>query len=456
MLSTNASSKKRKIRRLYTLLRFGSMSNQSRSVSPETANLKKMQFSTNLVDDHLGERTVDACAQNHSYRTTRVAGKRERPAGRILILVTTLTFGGAETQVVRLATELKSRRWVVAVACLVAPVAYVQQLKEDGIDVYSLDMPRGVPDIRAVFRLRSLVRRLQPDILHCHMFHANILGRISRLFCRIPTVICTAHNLRETSEKGGATWHKELLYRITDCLADKTTIICQAAFDRYIRVGAVPIKKLKVIPNGIDTEKFCPSKEHRHVVRMSMGLQSTFVWLAVGRLVRQKDYSNLFRALEQLHRDDYILLIAGNGPLENELKAECAERRLSERVRFLGANEDIIDLYNAADAFVMSSVFEGLSAALLEACVMGLPAVVTKVGGNSEIVADGITGYLVPPRDSEQLAAVMSKLMEESPERHQVLSSAARRFCSDNYRFESIANKWVDLYMQHLPSTNLR
>jgi glycosyltransferase involved in cell wall biosynthesis len=378
----------------------------------------------------------------------------DRIAGRVVILVTTLTFGGAETQVVRLATELKARGWAVAVVCLVAPVAYVQQLNKGGIEVHSLDMSRGVPDIRAVFRLRSLIRRLQPDILHCHMFHANILGRIVRLFIQIPAVICTAHNLRETSERGGPTWHKELLYRVTDCLADKTTIICKAAFDRYVRVGAVPEKKLQMIPNGIDTDMFSPSEGRRRAARMSLGLEGTFVWLAVGRLVKQKDYPNLFRALQQLQRDDYMLLIAGNGPLERELKAECMWLGVDGRVRFLGTSEDIVDLYNAADGFVMSSEFEGLSAALLEASAMGLSSVVTNVGGNSEVVADNVTGYLVQPGNSGQLAVAMKALMDASPERRQVLSSAARRSCCQNYRFESIADRWVDLYTRYLPATS--
>jgi glycosyltransferase involved in cell wall biosynthesis len=392
--------------------------------------------------------------QNQIYQRTRGWNQFDRTSGRVLILVTTLTFGGAETQVVRLATELKARGWAVAVVCLVAPVAYVQQLNKRGIDVHSLDMPRGVPDFRAVFRLRSLIRRLQPEILHCHMFHANILGRIVRLFCQIPTLICTAHNLRETSEKGGPTWHKEALYRMTDCLTDKTTIICKAAFDRYVRVGAVPVKKLQMIPNGIDTEIFSPSDERRRAARRLLGIEATFVWLAVGRLVKQKDYPNLFRALQQLHRDDYILLIAGNGPLEGELRAECTQRGLDGRVRFVGTSEDIVDLYNAADAFVMSSEFEGLSAALLEASAMGLPSVVTNVGGNSEVVADKVTGYLVQPGNPDQLSVAMKTLMDASPERRQVLSSAARRSCCENYRFESIADRWVALYMHYLPATS--
>jgi glycosyltransferase involved in cell wall biosynthesis len=372
------------------------------------------------------------------------------------MLVTTLSFGGAETQVVRLAKELKARGCAVAVACLVAPTAYVGQLEESEIDVYSLNLARGVPDLRAVCGLRSLIQAFQPDVVHCHMFHASMLGRFTRLFTRVPVLLSTVHSMREESDKGGSTWHKELLYRMTDCLADATTIICQAAFDRYVRVRAVPAKKLQMIPNGVDTGMFSPSEERRHASRRSMGLEFAFVWLAVGRLVKAKDYPNLFRALERLHRDDYILVIAGNGPLEAELKAECAQRGLNGRVRFAGAREDILNFYDAADAFVMSSEFEGLSAALLEASAMGLPAVATNVGGNPEIIADGVTGYLVPPGNSDQLAVAMQTLMDASPERRQLLSRAARQSCCEHYRFASIADQWIDLYMHYLGKTPTR
>ena len=366
--------------------------------------------------------------------------------GRILIVITTLTFGGAETQVVRLATELKLRGWKVRVVCLVKPNAYTSQLEQQDIEVHSLGMKRGVPDFRAVFRLSSQIRDFEPDIVHCHMFHANLLGRVTRLFCRMPALVCTAHNLKETSEQDGPTWHKELLYRITDPLADKTTIICDAAFERYIRVGAVPRRKLQMIPNGVDTDLFSRSEERRKNARNALGIGSQFVWLAVGRLVKQKDYPTLFRALELLGHTKHILLIAGNGPLEPELREECRKRDLEGRVRFCGAREDILDLYSAADAFVMSSEFEGLSAALLEAASTGLPAVVTDVGGNAEVVIDDITGYVVPPGAPAQLARTMQRLMDASPELLQTMGDDAREHCQAQYRIAEIMNKWLDLY----------
>ncbi|MBV9081966.1 MAG: glycosyltransferase [Acidobacteriaceae bacterium] len=371
---------------------------------------------------------------------------QNRNSKRILLLINTLTFGGAETQVVRLAIELKDRGWIVAIACLVAPVAYTGQLEENGIPVYSLNMRKGMADLRAIFRLRSLIRDFAPDIVHSHIYHANILGRVTRLFSRIPVLVCTAHNYRETSERGGPTWHKEVLYRATDFLADITTIISQVAFERYIRVGAAPLKKLLMIPNGVDTHLFSPSDQSREKTRTSLGVEASFVWLTVGRLVKQKDYPTLFRALRLLDRKDYVLLIAGSGPLEAELKEECTRLGLAERVRFCGAREDILDLYRIADAFVMSSEFEGLSAALLEAASVGLPAVVTKVGGNGEIVIHGRTGYLVPPGNPEALAVSMESLINAPLEYRRRLGLAARQYCSEKYSIETIAQKWIELY----------
>lgn len=384
---------------------------------------------------------------------------------RVLILSTGLGVGGAEVQVVRLAAELKARGWEVCAACLVKPgppsdtpvelnaefLGCVQQLEHEHIEFHSLDLKRGVPDFRGVFRLRSLIRSFQPHVVHCHMFHANILGRITRLFCRMPALICTAHSIKEMSALGGPTWHKELFYRVTDSLADQTTIICNAGFDRYLRVGAVPQRKLRMIPNGVDTDVFSRSEQLRKRSRGALRIDSEFTWLAVGRLVKQKDYPTLLRAIELLPNNQLRVLIAGAGCLERELRTECASRGLATQVRFCGQRKDILDLYSAADAFVMSSECEGMPVALLEAASMGLPAVVTNVGGNSDIVVDGITGYVVPDHAPTELAGAMRKVMEATPEQLREMGRAARQHCYEHYRMGTVVDKWLSLYNEYLP-----
>jgi glycosyltransferase involved in cell wall biosynthesis len=372
----------------------------------------------------------------------------EMPADRrsVMLLITTLTFGGAETQVVRLATELKSAGWEVSVVCMLAPSAYTSILDQAGIPIFSLDMPRGVPDPRGLLRLARLIRHLKPDVLHAHMVHANLLGRITRLIARVPVMISTVHNLRETSEKGGPTWHKEALYRITDFLADRTTIIAQSAFERYVRVGAVPRSKLEMIPNGVDTHRFQPTPSLREKTRAELNLGSDFVWLAVGRLVEQKNYPNLLRAVGMLSSTNWQLLVVGGGDLQERLTAQAAELGVSHKVRFVPAREDIVALYSASDAFVMSSAFEGMSAALQEAIAMGLPCVVTDVGANRDLVCDGVSGYVVPPADSSRLAKAMENLMTAPASRRERFAKHARNVAVSQYEFTKVGQKWCNLY----------
>jgi glycosyltransferase involved in cell wall biosynthesis len=333
---------------------------------------------------------------------------------------------------------------------MLAPSAYTSILDQAGIPIFSLDMPRGVPDPRGLLRLARLIRHLKPDVLHAHMVHANLLGRITRLIARVPVMISTVHNLRETSEKGGPTWHKEALYRITDFLADRTTIIAQSAFERYVRVGAVPRSKLEMIPNGVDTHRFQPTPSLREKTRAELNLGSDFVWLAVGRLVEQKNYPNLLRAVGMLSSTNWQLLVVGGGDLQERLTAQAAELGVSHKVRFVPAREDIVALYSASDAFVMSSAFEGMSAALQEAIAMGLPCVVTDVGANRDLVCDGVSGYVVPPADSSRLAKAMENLMTAPASRRERFAKHARNVAVSQYEFTKVGQKWCNLYKRCL------
>ena len=363
-----------------------------------------------------------------------------------MLLITALTFGGAETQAVRLAEELKDRGWEVCVVSLIDPVAYVNRVRERGIEVHSLAMSRGISDLAAISRLRMLIQAFRPTIVHSHMFHANLLARIARIFCKMPRLVCTVHDLHETSERGGPVWHKQILYRATDRLADKTTFICNAAFERCRKAGAVASDKLQLIPNSVDTEKFSTSIAQKRAARDELGLGPEFAWLAVGRMVKQKDYDSLLDALEQLGTSTFTLLIVGGGPLEAKLRARLDQSFFKDKIHFCGQHENSLPFYQAADGFVMPSEFEGLSVALLEAASAGLPAVVTDVGGNSDIVIDGETGYLVPPKNPARLARAMRRLMDAPADVHRSFGEAARRHANESFRYSVIMEKWLKLY----------
>jgi glycosyltransferase involved in cell wall biosynthesis len=287
----------------------------------------------------------------------------------LVFLTTGLAYGGAETQLVRVAIRLKARGWDVRVISLMSPQAYVDKLEAAGIPVFSLDIHRRIPDPRPILQLARLIRESRPHIVHSHMVHANLVARVVRPLAPVPVLICTAHRI----EEGGHL--RELLYRLTDPLCDLTTQVSRAGMERYVRVGAAPVKKIHFIPNGVDIECFKPNLEARLYLRHELGLEGNFVWLAVGRFDIPKDYPNLLKAFTQVTREkgEVRLLIAGDGPLRPAMEELVQELGFREQVRFLGIRQDVPDLMNAADAYVMSSLWEGMPVVLLEASAMRLP-----------------------------------------------------------------------------------
>lgn len=363
---------------------------------------------------------------------------------RILLVTTSLIVGGAENQVYLIARELKKRGHAVHVISLLPAAAYVEELAEVGVEVESLELEAPRSALSALRKFREAVRRWQPDVIHAHMFHAIFLSRLARLGQRRGKLISTMHNLEPESG------FRNLAYRITDPLGSLTTSVAQAGRERYVQASAVPPHRILNIPNGIDLEQFTPRPELREPLRQELGLGNGFVWLAVGRLEEPKDYPNLFEAVRQIGRtgSSSTVLIVGDGTLTDELHAQAADLTASGAVRFLGARSDVSELMSVADAYVMSSCSEGLPLVLLEAAASGLPIVATDVGGNSEVVAHGQTGTLVPARSPQALAEAM-RAMENSP--YEVLrawGAAGAERVREQFEIGQVVTLWERTYAE--------
>jgi glycosyltransferase involved in cell wall biosynthesis len=358
----------------------------------------------------------------------------------ILFLITGLGCGGAETQLLLLTRELVARGWTPKIVSMISGGSLRTAFENLGVGVRSLGMPRGIPDPRGLVQLARILRQERPAILHTHMVHSNLLGRVTTMFAGVPVVISTAHSVTE-----GGRW-REVAYRMTDSLADLTTIISQAAAARFIRVGAAPERKLRMVRNGIQLEAFGSSAENRARLRAELGIGDRFVWLAVGRLDTPKDYPNLFNATALLKDEHRVLLIAGAGPLRQPMERLVAKLGISETVRFLGHRQDIPALMTAADAFVMSSAWEGLPMVLLEASSSCLPIVTTAVGGNSEVVLDEISGYLVPAENPVALAKAMTRMEHLSCEARYAMGQAGRDHVARHYSIGSVVDEWEEVY----------
>jgi glycosyltransferase involved in cell wall biosynthesis len=203
--------------------------------------------------------------------------------------------------------------------------------------------------------------------------------------------------------------------------------------------------KLTVLPNGVDTEAWRPDAAVRADVRRELELHDEFLWLAAGRLDPVKDYSTLLRAMVEVPERAW-LVIAGAGSFEGELRRLSKEFGLEHRVRFLGFEPDVRRWMQAADGFVLSSRWEGLPMALLEAAACALPAVATDVPGTREAIVQGVTGYLAVAGSAIALQGEMTRMMQTPAEERKAMGERARQFVLERFGLEAVLDRWEDLY----------
>jgi glycosyltransferase involved in cell wall biosynthesis len=371
---------------------------------------------------------------------------------RILFLSTSMGMGGADSQLLSAAQELRSRGHEVLIVSLtpLGPMGF--EARSVGLPTESLEMRRGFPDPRGLLRLVRIVRAWRPDVLHSHMVHANLMARVLRLIAPVPALVSTIHNIHE----GGRL--RMIAYRLTNALVDHMTIVSQAAFDRFVAEGIVPKEILRVVPNGVNTDRFRNLPPGvRESLRHSLGLEREFVWLAVGRFETAKDYPNMLRAFTAVRerRPESVLLLVGRGSRQEETEALARDLGLGGAVRFLGVRTDVPEVMSAADGYLMSSAWEGMPMVLLEAAAAALPIVATKVGGNEEVVRHEGTGFLVPPSDHEALGLAMLRLSELSEPERRAMGERGREHIRTTYDLERVADRWEDLYREVLARKGL-
>lgn len=365
-------------------------------------------------------------------------------ARSIMFLINALGYGGAELQVFRLALGMKRRGWHVTFVTLIPPVGLADELRAQGIEVLCLNMRRGIPNPIAALKLLRIIRSRAPQIVHSHIVHANLLVRLIRPLAKIPVLICTAHSVNE----GRRVF--ELAYRYSDRLTDLTTNVSQAAVDHYVEIGAAPRHRIRFVPNGLDVSQFRSAPDTRATLRRELNVENKFVWLAAGRLTEAKDCPNMLRAFASLQEENSVLLLAGRGNLEEEVRALAESLKLGERVQFLGLRTDVPALMNCADAYVMSSAWEGMPLVLQEASATGLPVVATEVGGTREVIVRDRSGFLVPRKNSAALTDAMRRVMKMTPTEREEMGAHGRRHVETQFNMDRVLDLWEEIYAQLL------
>ncbi|MEO8364933.1 MAG: glycosyltransferase [Pseudoxanthomonas sp.] len=362
----------------------------------------------------------------------------------IIHFVENLERGGLERTVIDLIGAQREAGHQCRVICLFRRGALASELIAEGVMVDECDKKNGF-DISAVRRARRLLSRSPGAILHTHNATAHYHAMLASLRLPLSCIVNTRHGMGDGNQKSRREW----LYRASVRYTDYVVTVCEAAREHFFRDGVCPRMGLHSIPNGIRVERFATSNAQARsdlVAKLGLSIDSRIIG-TVGRLQPVKDHNNLLEAFARTRKaiPSAALAIIGDGPLRDLLERRAADLGISDSVRFLGDRSDVHDLLAGLDIFALSSVSEGYSVALLEACAAGLPIVATEVGGNNEIVRDGVNGCLVRSRDPEALSVALTGLLR-APERSAAMASAGRQWALAEASFRTMAARYLALY----------
>jgi len=367
---------------------------------------------------------------------------------RICHVMTADLWAGAEVQLATTAAYLAARSDVDVKAVLFNDGRLADELRRLGIDVTVIDESRH-HSLDIIVSLTSFLIEHRIDLVHTHRNKDTVLGTIAAKLAGVPNLVRTVHGLREP-----LTGWNRIKYAAYEWL---DTAMLRWFSDRVIAVsnhtaGALianghKASRVTTIHNGIDLRTMMPGRPVEDI-RRELGVDDAAIIIGTaGRLSPVKSQETLLRAARVIldRQPGARFVIAGDGPLEHDLKVLASQLSIDRACTFLGARKDIIDVISAMDVFVLPSLSEGLPMAVLEAMALAKPVVVSKVGGLPEVIQHRQSGVLVPPANAAALAAACLEL-ERDREYAARLGAAAKRAVEDEFSHEHNGRALVDLY----------
>ena len=373
----------------------------------------------------------------------------QRKRIKILYLITGLKTGGAEMVLYRLLEGINRDKFEPVVVSII-PVAEIgEKIKELGIKVLSLEKNlKYNPFI--LFRLINILKKEKPQILHSFLFHAIFLGRIAGKICSVPIILSSVRS----SYIGGAFRNK--LLQLTNRLDDAVTIVSRDAKNKMAKEKAISSDKTIVVYNGLDLKKFpIQNQETKDRKRKELGIEKNRkVLIVAGRLFKAKGYPYLIEAIKNLKSkySGILLFILGEGEERKKLEFQIKKFNLEKNIFLLGQKSNVIDYLEAGDLFVLSSLWEGLPNAVLEAMACGLPVVATNVGGVPEIIEDNLNGFLVEPKNASDLSSKIDKVFNLEEDKIREIKKKARETIEARFSLKEMARSYENLYDKLLES----
>jgi glycosyltransferase involved in cell wall biosynthesis len=369
---------------------------------------------------------------------------------RVALVIGQLQQGGAEGQLVHLANGLLSGGYQPVVACLSeVSEPHGSSLRRKGIDV-KLFPRKGRADFRRVMALASWLKEEKIDLVHSFLVGANSYAYAAVLIARRPKLIVSSRTTMKIPGTAARMVHRWVFRHATAVVANSASVR-----EFTMKYYGVPGDRIRVIRNGVVLRDGI-GDDHRRRHRAELGVDDLPVLVVtLGRLSPEKNLSLFVELAEKLDgtNPETRFIIVGDGPERQRLESIIRAKSLQHRVIMAGARSDVSGFLSAMDIFVLTSDTEGLPNAVMEAMGAGLPVVASRVGGTHEVVADGATGFLVAPGDSDAFIRAISALLQE-PQSRVRFGQAGRARIAGEFSVAKMVSGTCRLYDQVCAGTD--
>lgn len=368
------------------------------------------------------------------------------PAPLIAHIVYRLGIGGLETVLTEVINETPPGKYRHAVICLTQYTDFRQRIKRQDVEVYALNKRPG-KDLGVWWRAWQLLRKLRPKIVHTYNISTLEMQWVA-LAAGAKFRIHAEHG-RDFSDLNGTNSKYNLLRRLMRPIVSKWVPVSKDLHGWLKTTVGISDAKNSLIFNGIDTARFYPATTRQPLP--DVAVVEGLVIGAVGRVDPVKDQLSLLKAFALLKDSDPALTakvrvaIIGDGPLIDELREFVRKAKLEDCVWLAGARNDVADMLRAMDLFVLPSLAEGIPLTVLEAMASGLPVIASNVGGNKEVILDGITGKLIPPANPRLLAEALKEYLS-NPQRMREQGLAGRQRVVENFSRNKMVAQYLALY----------
>ncbi len=350
----------------------------------------------------------------------------------VIHILCAFDYGGAERFVYDLVKFGNHEKFSFSVITVVGGGPLQPLFETLGVPIHVLHK-KGKLGLGVIREMVKILKFEKADIVHTHQFAGAAWGRIAAILAEIPTILTTEVNVN--LDEG---WVKKRVKQLLSHWNKKIIAISQAVYDDTFRTEHVSPKKLAIISNGIDLQKFWGAPRVPSTVAPVVGV--------VARFYPQKGHTTLLAAWPEVVAaiPGARLKLVGTGPLEAQLKAMVQTLQLQETVEFVGGISDVSAWYGKCNLVVLPSHWEGQGIVLLEAMAAGRAIVASDVGGISEVITKGETGVLVPPKDPDTLSAAMLEVIR-NPEETQAMIERAQAEVK-RYDIRLIVQQYEQLY----------